>query len=144
MNQTAPALDRQIGGSHYKHFAIQPVEYSHKNQLGFLAGCVVKRICRFNMPSGKGLQDLEKVIHELELLQQLNDDRYEEPPAYFTSLSSLPIQPFRFCERNQLNRLQTDIIHLVTRYNRTQGKGLEDLAYAKHLVGYLIKTHYPN
>ena len=29
----------QIGGTHYKDLAIQPVEYIHKNNLGFIEGC---------------------------------------------------------------------------------------------------------
>jgi hypothetical protein len=28
------ALDKQVGGSHYKDMAIQPIEYIHKNGLG--------------------------------------------------------------------------------------------------------------
>lgn len=40
------ALDRQEGGSHYKGFAIQPVEFIMANRLSFLEGCVVKRVCR--------------------------------------------------------------------------------------------------
>jgi hypothetical protein len=62
------ALDTQIGGSHYKDCPIQPAEYIHKNGLGFLAGNVVKRITRYNKPGGKGLEDLQKIKHEIDLL----------------------------------------------------------------------------
>ena len=48
------ALDEQIGGKHYKDLEIQPVEFSTKNKLGFLQGCIVKRISRYNVPGGKG------------------------------------------------------------------------------------------
>ena len=64
-------LSRQIGGSHYKDFPIQPVEFITKNKLNFLQGCIVKRITRYNLPGGKGLQDLEKIIHEAELLIEI-------------------------------------------------------------------------
>lgn len=70
-NDKKSALDIQIGGDHYKNTAIQPVEYILKNGLGFLEGCVVKRVTRYDQPTGKGRQDLEKAIHELQLLIEL-------------------------------------------------------------------------
>ncbi|MHC2115347.1 hypothetical protein ACYPJF_07570 [Stenotrophomonas geniculata] len=65
------ALDTQIGGSHYREGGIQPVQYIEANQLGFLEGCVVKRLTRHNRATGKGRQDIEKAIHELQLLLEL-------------------------------------------------------------------------
>ncbi len=67
----APALNPyavQVGGSHYKGFPIQPARFSERNKLSFLAGCVVKRVARHNQPGGKGRQDLEKAIHEIQLM----------------------------------------------------------------------------
>ena len=65
------ALEQQIGGDHYKTCAIQPVEFIEANELGFLEGCVVKRIARHDKPSGKGEQDIDKAMHELQLIKQL-------------------------------------------------------------------------
>lgn len=65
------ALSQQVGGDHYKTCSIQPVEFIEANQLGFLEGCVVKRVARHGKPTGKGRQDIEKAIHELQLLLQL-------------------------------------------------------------------------
>lgn len=63
------ALDTQVGGGHYKDLPIQPVEFITKNKLGFLEGCVIKRMCRWR---GKnGIEDLKKAIHEIELLIEL-------------------------------------------------------------------------
>lgn len=62
------ALDTQIGGDHYKACPIQPAEYIHKNGLGHLAGNIVKRITRYNKPGGKGMEDLHKIKHEIDLL----------------------------------------------------------------------------
>ncbi len=62
----------QIGGAHYKDCKIQPAFYSHSNKLGFLEGCIVKRITRHDKPTGKGKEDLEKIIHEARLLIQMN------------------------------------------------------------------------
>ena len=62
-------IDRQVGGNHYKDMAIQPVEFIEKNGLGFLEGCVIKRICRWQ--SKNGVEDLEKAKHEIDLLIEL-------------------------------------------------------------------------
>ena len=60
---------RQVGGSHYKSFRIQPYEFISKNNLSFFQGCVVKYVCRYL--SKNKIQDLEKIIHycELEILK---------------------------------------------------------------------------
>lgn len=65
------ALDRQVGGNHYKDCRIQPIEYIVANQLNFLEGSVVKRVTRHDHETGKGRQDIEKAIHELQLLLEL-------------------------------------------------------------------------
>lgn len=62
------ALDTQVGGSHYKDCAIQPIQYIEANNLKFLEACVIKRCTRHDKPTGKGRQDIEKAIHELQLL----------------------------------------------------------------------------
>jgi hypothetical protein len=64
-------FDIQIGGDHYKSCKIQPVEFIEANNLKFLEGCVVKRVTRYNKPTGKGRHDIEKAIHELQLLLEL-------------------------------------------------------------------------
>lgn len=61
------ATQEQIGGGHYKQFQLQPAEISERNNLTFLEGSVVKRMHRHSR-GGKGLQDLEKAIHEIRLL----------------------------------------------------------------------------
>lgn len=65
------ATDTQVGGDHYRTCKIQPVEFIEANGLAFLEGCVVKRVTRHNRAGGKGRQDIEKAIHELQLLLQL-------------------------------------------------------------------------
>lgn len=62
------ASDRQVGGNHYKDFPIQPGEFYTKNKLGGLQSAIVARICRYDKPTGKGLQDLEKIKHEVDLI----------------------------------------------------------------------------
>ena len=60
---------KQIGGSHYKGYHIQPYEFISKNNLSFFQGCVVKYVCRY-LKKDK-IKDLEKIIHycELEILK---------------------------------------------------------------------------
>jgi hypothetical protein len=63
-----PLLD-QVGGSHYKDMKIQPAEYTHANGIGHLAGDAIAYISRYKSKNGR--QDLEKAIHSLQLLIQL-------------------------------------------------------------------------
>lgn len=65
------ALEKQEGGSHYKDCAIQPIQYIEANKIAFLEGCVIKRCTRHDKPTGKGRKDIEKAIHELQLLLEL-------------------------------------------------------------------------
>jgi hypothetical protein len=63
------AMDRQVGGSHYKNSAIQPIAFIHANDLPFIEGNVVKYICRWR--SKGGISDLEKVKHYVEMLIEM-------------------------------------------------------------------------
>lgn len=67
------ALDIQIGGSHYVGFKIQPAEFITVNGIGWLEGCVIKRVCRWRAKDG--IQDLEKAKHEIDLLIELERKR---------------------------------------------------------------------
>lgn len=58
--------DKQIGGSHYKKFFIQPYEFISKNDLSFFQGNVIKYVCRY-LFKGTAIQDLDKIIHYCEL-----------------------------------------------------------------------------
>ena len=75
------ALDKQVAGSHYKNMAIQPVEFITRNGIGFLEGCVIKRVCRWRAKDG--VQDLQKAIHELELLIEI-ENRNADAKCYGT------------------------------------------------------------
>ena len=67
------ALMKQVGGSHYKDKAIQPIEYIHANNLGFCAGNVIKYVTRYK--DKNGVQDLEKAKHYLEMLIELESKK---------------------------------------------------------------------
>jgi len=65
------AFKKQVGGDHYKGFAIQPYEFFYVNNIPFHKADIIKRILRYDKPTGKGIEDLEKIIHECELLKEL-------------------------------------------------------------------------
>jgi hypothetical protein len=65
-------LDRQVGGDHYKRFAIQPVEYIRKNELGWYEGNIIKYVTRHKFKNGR--QDIEKLIHMAECILKEYDD----------------------------------------------------------------------
>ena len=60
------AFDSQIGGKHYKSFKIQPVEFIHINGLGYIAGNIIKYVCRYKFKSG--IEDLRKARHYIDML----------------------------------------------------------------------------
>lgn len=65
------ALAEQPGGSHYRDCKIQPVEFIEANRLGFLEGSIIKRATRHGHATGKGAEDIRKIIHEAQLLLEL-------------------------------------------------------------------------
>ena len=58
--------DKQIGGSHYQKFKIQPSKFVIENELLYPEGCVIKYILRHRLKGKK--QDLEKAIHFIEMI----------------------------------------------------------------------------
>lgn len=70
-SKTQSALTEQIGGTHYKDMAIQPVEFCHKNGIGFIEGAVIKYVCRWNKSGGGGLKDIQKAKNFLEQLIEM-------------------------------------------------------------------------
>lgn len=63
------ALSVQVGGGHYKDMKIQPVEFCHANKMGGIESAVVKYVSRYKTKNGE--QDIDKAIHLLQLLKQL-------------------------------------------------------------------------
>ena len=67
--ELSSAMESQVGGSHYKDMVIQPIEYCQKNQLNALETFVVKYVSRHK--NKNGVEDINKAIHCLELLKEL-------------------------------------------------------------------------
>lgn len=66
VSEGVTALDTQVGGSHYKTLAIQPITYIMANDLGWCEGNAIKYITRFKQKGGR--QDIEKAVHYLQIL----------------------------------------------------------------------------
>jgi len=62
-------LKKQCGGSHYKNFKIQPIEFIVKNNFNFIEGNVIKYISRYKNKGGN--EDLLKIKHYIDLLLTL-------------------------------------------------------------------------
>ena len=60
------AIDKQVGGDHYKKLKIQPFTYSMVNELDSGQAAVIKYVTRFKDKNGKS--DLEKAKHVIDLL----------------------------------------------------------------------------
>jgi hypothetical protein len=62
------ASDIQVGGGHYKKFAIQPAEFCHVNKIPYLEATAIKYLCRWRDKGG--FEDLEKAKHFIDLIME--------------------------------------------------------------------------
>ena len=74
-NEIKTANEKQIGGSHYKQFFIQPWTFIRKNKLNTLQANIIKYVCRY-LSKGKAIEDLEKIKHYCDL--EINHLKEEE------------------------------------------------------------------
>ncbi len=65
---------KQVGGSHYKQFIIQPWTFIRKNGLNPLQANIIKYVCRY-LSKGKAIEDLQKIKHYCDLeIKHLKDE----------------------------------------------------------------------
>jgi hypothetical protein len=66
---------KQVGGSHYKKYKIQPSRFINDNRILFAEGNAIKYICRHQDKGGR--QDLEKAIHYIQMIleRDYNNER---------------------------------------------------------------------
>jgi hypothetical protein len=72
------ANDKQIGGAHYVS-SIQPWDYILSHGLGYLEGNIIKYVTRYRKKNG--VQDLQKALHYLEKLIEVENGRTHNPHA---------------------------------------------------------------
>lgn len=62
------SLQVQVGGSHYKKYHIQPLEFAKKIGLGAICFCAFKYVTRYKDKQGE--EDLEKALHCLDIYEE--------------------------------------------------------------------------
>ena len=71
---------KQIGGSHYKSFVIEPWTFVQENNLNPFQANVIRYACRYKNKGG--IQDLEKIIHycemEIDFMKKKKKEKEEE------------------------------------------------------------------
>lgn len=65
------AFDRQEGGDHYKKYPVPLAEFVHKNNIPYLEASVIYYVTRWR--DKNGLADIDKAIHTLQLLKELEE-----------------------------------------------------------------------
>jgi hypothetical protein len=65
----ADPLQTQVNGDHYRTMKIQPVEFIHSNEIGFMEGCAIKYLSRHRSKGQAG--DIKKAIHFCQLILKL-------------------------------------------------------------------------
>ena len=60
------SLKKQVGGSHYQGFKIQPVEFFIANNTPFVEASAIKYLLRYKDKGG--VEDLQKAKHYIEIL----------------------------------------------------------------------------
>jgi len=67
---TEKAIDKQVGGRHYKAFAIQPIEFITANNLDFIQGNIIK-YCLREKETENPDEKWDKIIHYCQLAKEL-------------------------------------------------------------------------
>lgn len=127
------ATDKQIGGNHYKGFAIQPIVFATLNNLNPCQYSVLKYVCRYKGKNGK--QDLEKALHFIDLFSEFQKD-FGVQGFTIAQIDAFPISVMEFKEKNGLSGEVYCIIQYVCVGNESS------LSRAKELIEGLIEKHY--
>ena len=66
--------DKQVGGSHYKKFSIQPWTFIRQNELNPFQANVIKYVCRYL--NKNGVEDINKIKHYCDLeIEHMKDKK---------------------------------------------------------------------
>lgn len=114
------AIESQVGGSHYKDMAFQPIELIAALRCSFIQGCIIKYISRYK--NKNGAQDIKKCIHYAQLAIELDDKRRCNDKALSMNIN-------RYILKNKLTILQRRIITQAV-YNNY----IQVIQYCKNLL----------
>lgn len=123
------ALNKQVGGNHYKRMAIQPIEFIIKNGLSFCEGNIVKYICRYKYKNG--LEDLKKILQYCEIIREFKTvgrGLYRICSSKFSKANNLSIEqgivvsmisePLDISLNERLSNIESVVIKLMKEYEK--------------------------
>lgn len=67
-------LKTQVGGNHYKKYAIQPLEFAEKIELQPICFSAFKYVVRYK--DKNGVEDLDKAIHCLDIHDEIGKEKF--------------------------------------------------------------------
>lgn len=122
------ANTRQVGGAHYK------TSYEHWDlcvmvPLGYLEGQVTKYVTRWRKKNG--VQDLEKAMHYLDKLMEVNKNTFQPNPF---NRKVIIDEVGRFAQANQLTVLEEQFVLAICIYER-----IENLEAARLILEEIIE-----
>lgn len=100
---TPKSLQTQVGGSHYKKYAIQPLEFAEKAELTPIIFCIFKYVCRFK-DKNKANEDLKKALHCIDVFLECGCAR---PIAFDFAQGSAFLAQFDKLHKSALSEVLT-------------------------------------
>ena len=68
------SLKTQVGGSHYKKYRYQPLEFAEKHGLSPIIFCIFKYVCRYR-DKQKPVEDLQKALHCVDIFVECGKEK---------------------------------------------------------------------
>jgi len=129
---------------HYAALAIQPADFCHANNIGFLAGSAIKYISRHRRKGGA--EDLHKALHFVQMLQAqdvgpLLKSRLGAQRLIGGMFAPARILPSEYIAANSIPPLEGVIILLLYSYEQRLDPAI--LIRAALDIRHLIRTEYP-
>ncbi len=103
----------QVGGTHYQT-GYQVWDFTENNGLGGLEMCIIKYICRWR-DKGNGIVDLQKALHYIDKLADLNLNRRRVPKGVASIMDLIS-----FCGIQELSPAEADVVVLISRWSSHQ------------------------
>ena len=116
----------QVGGTHYQT-GYQVWDFTENNGLGGLEMCIIKYICRWR-DKGNGIVDLQKALHYIDKLADLNLNRRRVPKG-IASISDL----IHFHNMQDLPTAEAYVVTLISRWSSQQDL-VECRAHVRNLI----------
>lgn len=127
------ALSVQIGGNHYKS-AYQPIELMEKVNMRPSCAFVFKYVYRHK--DKKGMEDLQKALHCVELLVSLSGEFYDGVKSPIGDFDLSETEFYRFIKANE--QLDVNQVRAILAIMNKDSKELKKVIHAE------IEEFYPD